>query len=178
MSIARKFIESVEAEASNAPTPSLDAEQFFEDIQELDETAEIDEAFEQIATLGAAERDLVAKQLEAFFLEPFADMEEHIAEKGLAAVKAEIRDGAAMAMISLHEGQAVAQAAHNIEKLRGAETTSITKTFNEAAANLSDEEYNSLDVVIKPMFAVLDMLAVPQKPKANPLRRKNNTPKP
>jgi hypothetical protein len=60
-----------------------------------------------------------------------------------------------------------------ISKAKGDEASPLTKAFLDAAAKLTDEEYNSIQCGAKPLLAVVDAAAKERvKSKPNPFRPK------
>ena len=174
MPVIKKFVETVQKERDEHP-PALDIDGFLPSLGDLD-PAGIDKAFREIFALNGADRARVGRYLEAEFLAPSQELEKMIGQQGTAATKKYLAEAFTESETPPEEGQKTVQMLHNIGELRGAAATPMLKAFNEAAAMLTDEEYNSADVMLKPGFAMIDAIAAANF-KPNPLRRNNNAPK-
>jgi hypothetical protein len=162
--------------------------------------------FEKVFSLPTAERIAAGDALEKEFTSSLEEVKNAIrhygdddaggcnVQEGAEILKEDLEDGINSESFTFNkdgrpvpyqEGiamfQAAAQIAVNVRDLQGDKVSPLLKAYADAAEKLSDAEYDSPAVFLKPMIAVVDTFAQnPElvKPKANPLRRNKHTPPP
>ena len=143
-------------------------------LLQLKSTEAIDQAF---AGLSAAERSAVADHVEKCFLQGIEKDKDEFRQKGPAAIKLEFQtkqiDLATLAEY-IKRQQLSIQLFSKVREIKGKNTSPFMKAFVKAAAKLTDEEYNGIECIAKPLNAVIDAVAKKEGLlKPNPLRQKN-----